>query len=120
MVSVMCDTDTAATFMGLGSFFPLAMLSGKRAYVFLLTIWYNVEKFTTRFLKFVPRYDVAIGRNALDFTLRRMDSTHYTIDRNVSRVVRQILDHFSSYRVQRILFVYGLDLFLPLHDNARN
>ncbi|XKL69122.1 hypothetical protein PGB90_006891 [Kerria lacca] len=28
MVSVMCDTDTAATFMGLGSFFPLAMLSG--------------------------------------------------------------------------------------------
>lgn len=29
MVSVLCDTDTAATFMGLGSFFPLAMLSGK-------------------------------------------------------------------------------------------
>lgn len=28
MVSVLCDTDTAATFMGLGSFFPLAMLSG--------------------------------------------------------------------------------------------
>ncbi|XP_065216092.1 ABC transporter G family member 20-like isoform X2 [Planococcus citri] len=28
MVAVMCNTDTAATFMGLGSFFPLAMLSG--------------------------------------------------------------------------------------------
>lgn len=29
MVSVICDTETAATFMGIGSFFPLAMLSGK-------------------------------------------------------------------------------------------
>ncbi|VVC28742.1 AAA+ ATPase domain,P-loop containing nucleoside triphosphate hydrolase,ABC transporter-like,ABC-2 [Cinara cedri] len=28
MVSVFCNTDTSATFMGLGSFFPLAMLSG--------------------------------------------------------------------------------------------
>uniref|UniRef100_A0A8D9E369 ABC transporter G family member 20 n=1 Tax=Cacopsylla melanoneura TaxID=428564 RepID=A0A8D9E369_9HEMI len=28
MVAIMCDTDTAATFMGLGTFFPLAMLSG--------------------------------------------------------------------------------------------
>uniref|UniRef100_A0A1B6KFR7 Uncharacterized protein n=4 Tax=Graphocephala atropunctata TaxID=36148 RepID=A0A1B6KFR7_9HEMI len=28
MVSVFCDSDTAATFMGLGSFFPLSMLSG--------------------------------------------------------------------------------------------
>jgi len=28
MVSVFCDSDMAATFMGLGSFFPLAMLSG--------------------------------------------------------------------------------------------
>lgn len=28
MVAVFCNTDTSATFMGLGSFFPLAMLSG--------------------------------------------------------------------------------------------
>ncbi|XP_008482594.1 ABC transporter G family member 23-like, partial [Diaphorina citri] len=28
MVAILCDTDTAATFMGLGTFFPLAMLSG--------------------------------------------------------------------------------------------
>ncbi|XP_014283072.1 ABC transporter G family member 23 isoform X2 [Halyomorpha halys] len=28
LVSVLCDSDTAATYMGLGSFFPLAMLSG--------------------------------------------------------------------------------------------
>lgn len=28
LVSVLCDTDQAATYMGLGSFFPLAMLSG--------------------------------------------------------------------------------------------
>lgn len=27
-VSAVCDTDQAATYMGLGSFFPLAMLSG--------------------------------------------------------------------------------------------
>jgi len=28
MVASLCDSDTAATYMGLGSFFPLAMLSG--------------------------------------------------------------------------------------------